>query len=343
MERPIMNPTTFYEDHKRSGKRGRFAWLRPILGAVVGAVQFCFSNPFSLRKAKVSGVPHTLGWWVRGITYRLLFAPVLVVLAVAALVYAGTHRVPPATEADPATEGCYFDSVSFASEDGTPLEAWLVPVIDAKRVLSQKEQALHKKHPAVVLVHDGAATRQQMLPLVKPLHNAGIVLLVVGLRGSGRDVRRAQTFGLNESMDVRASIQMMRNRPYVDPTRVAVVGVGTGASATLLAGENDGGLAGMVLADPIHKADDVFAERVVPNKPYLKWMRPLCKWAFEIAYHVDTEQLNLQSHANTLEIRPVLVLDTEQGSASALGPMGVGEIEKFLRGQLLSPAQASAH
>src|SRR4051812_28916988 len=85
MERPIMNPTTFYEDHKRSGKRSRFAWLWRILGGVMGVVQFCFSNPFSLRpKAKVSGVPHTLGWWVRGITYRLLFAPVLVVLAVAA-------------------------------------------------------------------------------------------------------------------------------------------------------------------------------------------------------------------------------------------------------------------
>jgi hypothetical protein len=38
----------------------------------------------------------------------------------------------------------------------------------------------------------------------------------------------------------------------------------------------------------------------------------------------------------------VLVLDTEQGAASALGPVGVSQIQSYLKRQLFAPAHASA-
>ena len=72
----------------------------------------------------------------------------------------------------------------FLADDGTRLEAWLVPVIDAKRVIAEKEAVIRRKSPAAVLVHDFGATREQMLSLVHPLHDAGFVVLVLSLRGS---------------------------------------------------------------------------------------------------------------------------------------------------------------
>ena len=40
---------------------------------------------------------------------------------------------------DPSAQGIYFDKVDFASADGVQLQAWVVPVIDAKKVLAEKE------------------------------------------------------------------------------------------------------------------------------------------------------------------------------------------------------------
>src|SRR3954467_8110740 len=114
-----------------------------------------------------------------------------------------------------------------------------------------------------------------MLPLVRPLHDAGFVVLVVGVRGSGTTTPAAQTFGLTEWMDVRAAAEMLRRRPYVDANKIGGAGIGTGATAALLAAEPDDGLRALVLDDPASSADEVVAHRLAPRLPYLEWMRPI--------------------------------------------------------------------
>ena len=71
-------------------------------------------------------------------------------------------------------------------------------------MLELKNKVYRGKQPAVLLVHDFNATPSQMVPLVAPLHEQGYEVMVVGLRGVGRGRVAAQTFGLNESVDVRA-------------------------------------------------------------------------------------------------------------------------------------------
>ena len=82
------------------------------------------------------------------------------------------------------------------------LEGWLIPVIDAKRVIAEGEAALNKRSPAVVLVHDFAASRDQLLHLAEPLHMAGFVVLAMNLRGGSPMSTDAQTFGIREATDV---------------------------------------------------------------------------------------------------------------------------------------------
>src|SRR5207302_3423613 len=123
--------------------------------------------------------------------------------AVGALVWLGTHPSAPPAVTDPHTRGLFFTVEEFTSADGTQLKGWLVPVIDAKRVLDQRDDLLRHVQPAVVLVHDYGQSPQQMLPLLESLHEEGLVLLVVGLRGIGTDSRvMGQTFGFSESQDV---------------------------------------------------------------------------------------------------------------------------------------------
>ena len=163
--------------------------------------------------------PNPLARLFQIVFYRLLFAPILLVLLVAAMVFLGTHPDPVPTVIDPVVQGIYYDPITFPSQDGTRLESWLVPYVDAKVVLAEKKKPLQEKRPAVILVHDFGYSRQEMLPLIQPLHNAGFVVLAVTLRGCGESGPASVTFGLNESQDVTAAVQMLRRRPFIDPHR----------------------------------------------------------------------------------------------------------------------------
>ncbi|MGD1278621.1 MAG: hypothetical protein ABR964_15520 [Tepidisphaeraceae bacterium] len=270
-----------------------------------------------------------LARFLRGLLYRLAFIPVLVMLAVCALVYCGTHPRIAAAEIDPFVQGVYYDPVNFISEDGWPLDAWLVPVVDARRILADGDSALHRKWPAVVLVHGHYATRSQMLPLVKPLHEEGWIVLVLAVRGSATANPQGRTFGLNESEDVRAALAMLRRRPFVDARRLAVVGVETGANAALLAAERDPAPVAIVLDAPVSSAEDAIERFIAPPQPYLKWLGPLCKWAFDLAYAKDIDEIDMMRHTRTLAGRASVVNDG--GDGSNLSPAAVGRILTFLR------------
>ena len=340
MQRPILNPNLGIAEPdapqsfpSRKRKRG----VSQILSAgatrawrvVRWTVRFLFSRPLTPRK---TGFRNEDGSAVvrlcKGVAYRMLFAPILVALTAGAFVFSGTHPRPKPVEADPSSTGLYYDTVAFASADGTQLDGWIVPVVDAKQVVAHGAKMLRTKHPGVVLVHDFGQSPQQMLPYLKPLHEDGLVTLSVGLRGSSGGLvagdRPGQTFGLRESDDVAAAVALLRQRPFVDPDRIAVLGIGTGATAALRAAAADPTLRVTVLIDPAQDVAGVVARRVGPQRLGLQWMQPICKWAFELSYRVDAEELALDAYKKTLENRPVLLLAREGDMSRAREALQLG-------------------
>ena len=350
MERPVMNPM-FMEDHpdpaaanKRPRRRERVKEFALRALKRVGKFLFRPVSLFRRGEARVrieDGTP--LQRFVRAALYRLAFAPVLLVLFVVTVVFAATHPPRVAPQIDPLTQGVYYDPIDFAGEDGARLEGWLVPVFDARKIVEEKEKGLQKKHPAVVLVHDFAASREQLLPLVRPLHEIGLVVLAVGTRGSeATSGRYGQTFGLREASDVRAAVQMLRRRPYVDANRVAVFGIGTGANAAVLAAETDPAIVALVLDKPVDGFDRVFTNRVGERHArWLKSMLPMCRWTFEMMYRVDADGLDLADRKETLESRPVLVHDVPR-TGTPLEPHDVPAVAEFLKRHAVEGAPKTA-
>lgn len=337
MQRPVMNP--MFMEEKETGtaasrpRKPRWhqiarSWL--IRGLkVVGRLLFTSLFKGSGARLRIEdGTPTQR--FVRAVLYRLAFVPVILVIFVTALVFAVTH--PPRTlgEADPLVQGVYYDPVNFLSEDGTRLEGWLVPVYDAKRVLEEKEKALHRKHPAIVLVHDYTGSRQQMLPIVPRLHEAGMVVLVVGLRGTGPSGGAAQTFGLKEAQDVRAAVEMLRRRSYVDPKRVSVMGTGSGANAAILAADQDSSIAALILDRPIASFEEAMKTRLGDDHVWLSVLMPLFKWTFEAMYHVDADALTVGSYANVTSVRPTLRF-AGTGTVAPFRAQNVEGVMQFLR------------
>jgi alpha/beta superfamily hydrolase len=325
MQRPVMDPTFLYNAPDK--KKGAVKKLGLLWGILRGFCRFMFATPWgkhrSFRNEDGSKLQRLLRW----VTYRMAFAPVLLVGFLVAIIIAATHPGRGGNGSDPLSFGVYYDPVNFLAEDGARLEGWLVPVIDAKRVLEEKELVVGKRYPAVVLVHDFASSRQQLLPLVQPLHEGGFVVLSVNLRGAGTLSGTAQTFGIREALDVKAAVEMLRRRSFVNPDKIALIGIGTGANACVIAGRNDPSIAAMVLASPIDNFDQAFASRVGQSHPWLSPLRNLFRWTFEVMYGVDTGELEMKNFSKVIAERRVLMTGDGQRLLDAKYVRGV---EHFL-------------
>lgn len=342
MERPILNPMLADPEAPESPREGNWKWLVVkawFRNAGRMAWRTMTYNP--LRNAPLQVRIEDGGFWLRvlrGLMYRATFVPVLAAMAAVALVYSATHPPVPAMTMDPSASHIYYDPVNLITDDGARLEGWLVPVVDAKQVLVQKEQSLRMRRPAVVLLHDHGRNRQQMLPLVQPLHEAGFVVLAVTLRGRGTGESRGATYGIREAGDVKAAVEMLRRRPYVDGTKIALVGVGSGANAAIIAANGDSNIAAVAAINPIDSVEQLLAENLGPKQAWLSFINPLCRWTFELAYRVDLEDLNLKRYEKLFETKPVLVDRT--GRVTELGHRHAEQITLFLDDKLAGGTMA---
>ncbi len=334
MDRPVMIPR-FSEPAKKPRRS-----LGEILLLPVRALAWLLLLDLSPRRKHISVPPATLGHVMHDVLHGLLFAPALLPLVVAGLVYIGTHPQRTTSPLDPVSRGVYYDPVAFVTSDDVRLEGWLVPVVDEQSILRQKESALQARRPAVVLVHDGEGDRSQMLPLVKPLRDAGYVVFVTSLRlGTGGD--GSTTFGVREALDVNAALDLIRRRPGVDSRRVALIGTGTGANAAALAARSDTDLAALILDHPTRDVDVFLGSRLAPPQRWLKWLSPFCRWGFEMAYRVDADDLDISRHLQVVSARPSLVFDTTTGASPLAQSDGISSIIAFLNKHMMQSPQAS--
>lgn len=340
MQRPVMHPVFRAEDviaTKKKPARWSVFLKTKVLGSLKGALRLLVTSPVKLGRRPETETRRPLASrFFRGLAYRALFLPVLIALSSATLVFTGTHPTMVYSATDPATFGVYYDPVGFTSEDGTRLEGWLAPVVDAKSVIEKKEKLLRSKHPAVVLVHDFGKPPQQVLPLFSPMHDDGLIVMAVGMRGTNANTfqKSGQTFGLLEATDVTAAINALRADPFVDTARIAVLGIGSGANAAVIAASRDPHIKATVLIDPLEDCEGVLRQYIGPTHPSLRWMQPLSKLTFELAYRVDAEDLDVSRFPEVVTIRPCLRLNSGGDSEYLTRPTAQKKIRDFLCAQL---------
>jgi pimeloyl-ACP methyl ester carboxylesterase len=328
MDRPVLNPDIF-PDAPPKARPSRLASLPVMATSVLLGILFLDLLNWSSKKKK----PPSPALILRACIHRMAIVPIVLALLVASVVYISTHPPQLAVEMDPGTQGQYYEPVNLLSSDGVRNEAWIIPAIDAHQVIALGDRAISARRPAVILVHDFGASRQQMLPLVRPLHDAGMVVMIIGLRGETTPSVHGQTFGLNESLDVQAALDVLKRQRYVDTAHIALLGIGSGATAARIAARNDDQVCAVVLEDGSVFSDDVINARLAPKESWLSFLRPFCRWVFEVGYGVDAGDLNYAATPTT-DSRPILILDSNTES-SQLKKSTIHQVTSFFHHHMM--------
>jgi pimeloyl-ACP methyl ester carboxylesterase len=148
----------------------------------------------------------------------------------------------------PAEHGLHFEDVTFPSEDGTPLEGWLVPadgadtivIVNHPRFFSRSGLPSHLEPWRSMNADTGNDIEVNLVPDIAILHDAGYHVLAYDLRNfglSGAANGGLTTSGRLESRDVIGSLRYIRSRPGLRDAKIALFSRCLGADATLFAME----------------------------------------------------------------------------------------------------------
>lgn len=193
-----------------------------------------------------------MGFLVWFFIFILIFAGVyLGVGAVAALTLTkvGDH---PQFDDNPGTFGLEFEDVRFRSrEDHLQIAGWYIPNASAKR--------------AMILVHGRDASKQNAISgkfpqLAAELHDAGLAVLMIDLRGHGESEGERYTFGVHERRDVLGAVDFLLAQGF-HKGQIGALGISLGGAAVIGAAVEEPAIGAVVV-------ESTFADinaLIVPN------------------------------------------------------------------------------
>jgi len=116
--------------------------------------------------------------------------------------------------------GLPWREVKIQTVRGKTLFGWFIPA--------------GERAPALAILHGWGGNAEMMLPLAKPLHDAGFALLLFDARCHGRSDDDSFASLPRFAEDLEHAVDWLRVQGEVDETRVGVIGHSVGAGAALL-------------------------------------------------------------------------------------------------------------
>jgi dipeptidyl aminopeptidase/acylaminoacyl peptidase len=126
----------------------------------------------------------------------------------------------------PAALGLPFETVRIGTANRRLLHGWLIPPAGG---------GTGSPHPVVIAVHGWGGNAAMMLPLARPLHDAGFATLFIDARCHGASDDDSFASLPRFAEDLEHAVDWLAARAEVDAGRIALLGHSVGAGAALLA------------------------------------------------------------------------------------------------------------
>jgi uncharacterized protein len=161
----------------------------------------------------------------------------------------------------PAALGLAFETVHIDTANSRRLHAWLIaPAVGSGT-----------PHPAVIVMHGWGGNAAMMLPLARPLHDAGFAALFIDARCHGASDADSFASLPRFAEDLEHALAWMANRAEIDAARIALIGHSVGAGAALLAASRRPDVAALVIvsafAHPAAMMRRWLATKRIPERP----------------------------------------------------------------------------
>ncbi|MCU0259474.1 MAG: alpha/beta fold hydrolase [Ilumatobacteraceae bacterium] len=233
-------------------------------------------------------------WW------RLVLVPwigLLIVLTFSlSIALAATNVAPGETpETTPADVGLDAVDVTMRASDGVELTGWYVPSTNGA---------------AVVLRHGSGSDRSDVLDHAVVLARNGYGVLMTDARGHGESEGRAMDLGWNGDADIDAAVDLLRTRPDVDPTRIAVVGLSMGGEEAIGAAAADPRIAAVVAEGATGRtaADKAWLSEEYGVRGWLQEQVDRLTYAFVRWFADPDDPISLADAVADAAPRPVLLI-----------------------------------
>ena len=189
-------------------------------------------------------------------------------------------RVPHHTE--PGALGLAFETLRIGTENGKSLHAWFIPgpgraagadaeAATAAASARKEAEVPPAAAPAVVVMHGWGGNAALMLPLARPLHEAGYATLFVDARCHGASDDDSFASLPRFAEDTEHAFAWLSEREGVDPARIALLGHSVGAGAVLFAASRTPQVAAVVsvaaFSHPAAMMRRWLAAKRIPEKP----------------------------------------------------------------------------
>jgi uncharacterized protein len=151
---------------------------------------------------------------------RVLLLPAAVLLVTffympVAIAIVDIHSLPRAIGTAPDAS---YKTVSFTASDGIDLEGWYRP---------------SQNGASVLMISGGGGNRRSTLRHAKMLVRNGYGVLVYDPRGSGNSEGTVNSYGWGWEKDAAAALDFLAKRDDVEPGRIGVLGLSTGADIAI--------------------------------------------------------------------------------------------------------------
>ena len=177
-------------------------------------------------------------------------------------------RVP--NHSSPAALGLKAEEVRIATANARQLHAWLIRA-------PQQEQERDRPQAAVVVVHGWGGNAALMLPLARPLHEAGFAALFIDTRCHGASDDDRFTSLPRFAEDAEHAFAWLAAQPGIDPQRIALLGHSVGAGAVLFAASRTPQVAAVVsvaaFSHPVAMMRRLLAAKRLPERPLGRYIR----------------------------------------------------------------------
>ena len=154
-------------------------------------------------------------WAIRVITVPAALLTIFVVYAAVGVAIVDIHSLPRPVGSPPSAD---YKTVSFTASDGVDLEGWY---------------RASENGASVLMISGGGGNRRSTLRHAEMLVRNGYGVLVYDPRGSGNSEGTINSYGWGWENDAAAALDFLAERDDVEPGRVGVLGLSTGADIAI--------------------------------------------------------------------------------------------------------------